>query len=151
MQMDGAHVRTGGGFVPYHVPHVPGRYTFAGEARLGGILKHGKLQWYAGYQDPENYVLFTVDGKHATVRTIRNGKGEDVNRIPFDADSDTWVQVDLTVKANSLDARVKSQNGPWADLGTVPSDGRDFTQGKVGFYIPDKDQIAVSNFRFSAR
>ena len=152
MQMDGEQVRKGGGFVTYHVPHVGGHYTFAGQARLGGLLKRGKLQWYAGYQDSQNYVLFTVDGKHATARTVQDGKVTEVNRIPFDADSNTWVQVDLAVNPNSITARVKTPASGWSDLGTVPSaGGRDYTQGRVGFYIPEKDEIAVSNFRFSAR
>lgn len=151
MQMDGQQIRHGGGFVAYHVPRVSGHYSFAGQARLGGILKRGKLQWYAGYQDPDDYVLFSVDGKHASIREVRAGKTKEVSRIPFDADSNTWIQVDLAVKPNSIDARVRVPDGAWSDLGSVPSDGRDFTQGKVGFYIPDKDEIAVSNFRFSAR
>ncbi len=151
MEMDGQQVRKGGGFVAYHVPHVSGHYSFAGQARLGGILKHGKLQWYAGYQDPENYVLFSVDGKHATVHEVQNGKTTEINRIPFDADSNTWVQVDLAIHPNSVSARIKSPDGTWSDLGTVPSSGRDFTQGRVGFYIPEKDEIAIANFRFAAQ
>jgi hypothetical protein len=151
MQMDGQQVRKGGGFVAYHVPRVAGHYSFSGQARLGGFLKHGKLQWYAGYQDIDNYILFSVDGKHASVREVINGKTKEVSRIPFEADSNTWVQVDLSVRPNAIDARVRTPDGTWSDLGIVPSDGRDFTQGKVGFYIPDKDEIAVSNFRFAAR
>lgn len=151
MQMDGQIVRKGGGFVAYHVPHVSGHYTFAGQARLGGILKHGKLQWYAGYQDPENYILFVVDGKHASIRQVRNGTETEISRIPFDADSQSWVQVDLSVRHDSLNARVKSPLTGWTDLGNVSSDGQDFTQGKVGFYIPDKDEVAIANFRFAPR
>lgn len=117
---------------------------------MGGFLKRGKLQWYAAYQDASNYVLFTVDGKHATVREVRDGTAIDISRIPFDADSTTWVQVDMSIKPNALDARIKTPDGTWSDLGSIPADGRDFTQGKVGFYIPDKDSIAVSNFRFYA-
>ena len=151
MQLDGQQIRHGGGFVAYHVPKVAGRYSFAGQVRKGGgFLKHAKLQWYAGYQDPENYILFTVDGKHATVREVKDGKSTELNRIPFEADSDTWVQVDLAVKPNSIDAQIKTPDSRWYDLGTVKSDGEDFTQGKVGFYVPEKDEIAVSNFRFSA-
>lgn len=151
MQMDGQLVRKGGGFVAYHVPHVPGHYSFAGQAHLGGILKHGKLQWYAGYQDPENYVLFVVDGKHASVRQIRNGRAIEISRVDFEADSQSWVQVDLAVKRDSVGARIKSPLTGWTDLGSVPSAGGDFTQGKVGFYIPDKDEVAIANFRFAPR
>lgn len=151
MEMEGEQVRKGGGFVPYHVPKVPGHYLFQAQGRIGGFLKHSKLQWYAGYQDPENYVLFTVDGKHATIRRIHDGKAEQVSRIPFDIDSNQWVQVYLSVKQDAIKAQIKTPDTAWSDLGTVTSEsGQNFTEGKVGFYIPGNDEIAVSNFRFSS-
>lgn len=149
--VSGEHVRRGGGFVSYHVPKVPGRYSFQAHGKVGGILKHGKLQWYAGYQDSENYVLFSLDGKHANIREVRNGKSIEWNRVPFSVDSNNWVQVDLAVKANSIGARAKTSSGAWSDLGSVSSPGRDFTQDKVGFYIPTNDEVAIANFRFAYR
>ena len=150
LAMEGQQVRKGGGFVPYHVPKVPGRYSFAGQALKGGFLKRGKLQWYAGYQNAENYVLFTVDGKHATAREVQDGESKELARIPFDIDPNTWVQVDVAVKSNVLDVHIKTPDTPWQNLAHISSPGRDFTQDKVGFYIPDKDEITVANFRFAA-
>ncbi len=151
MQVDGEQIRKGGGFVPYHVPKMAGRYTFTAQARKGGFLHHGKLQWYAGYLDRENYVLFTLDGKHASLREVQDGKSQEISRIPFSSDSDEWVQVDLVVRPNSISARVKLPETAWDDVGTVTNPASDFTKGKVGFYIPGSDEIAVSNFRFSPR
>jgi hypothetical protein len=150
MQIDGEQVRKGGGFVPYHVPKTAGEYTFTAQSRKGGFFRHGKVQWYAGYQDSENYVLFTLDGKHASLREVRDGKSTEISRIPFSSDSNEWVQVDLAVRPNSVGARVKLPDTGWNDVGSITSPGWDFTQGKVGFYIPGSDEIAVSNFRFSA-
>ncbi len=151
MEIPGEQVRRGNGlgFVPYHTPHVPGRYSFQAQTRVGGFFKHGKLQWYAGYQDSQNYVLFTLDGKHATVREVRDGRTKDVNRVPFNVDSNQWVQVDLTVRPKSIDARVKTPESAWTDVGGVTSSERDLTQGRVGLYIPGNDEVAVSDFRFS--
>jgi uncharacterized Zn-binding protein involved in type VI secretion len=142
-------VQRGGGFVPYHTPRTAGRYSFQAQGHIGGFLKHSKLQWYAAYESSDNYVLFTLDGKHAVVRRIRNGKSTEINRIPFSAESSEWVQVELSIKPDSVSARVKGADGTWSDLGTVDSEGRDFTQGKVGFYVPGSDEIAVANFHFS--
>ena len=150
MQIDGQQVRKGGGFVPYHVPRVPGHYNFAGQARKGGFLKRGKLQWYAGYLDSQNYILFTVDGHHAAVREVRDGKSKELSRIPFEVNSDTWVQVDLAVRPTTIDAHIKTSEIGWKDLGSISTADRDFTQDKVGFYIPEKDEIAVANFHFAA-
>ena len=142
-------IRKGGGFVHYSIPKVAGRYSFRAHGRLGGFLKHSKLQWYAGYHDTDNYVLFTLDGKHAIVREIQGGKSTEISRIPFSADSDQWIQVEMSVKPAGISARIRSLDGTWSELGPVTSPGRDFTQDKVGFYIPGNDEIAISNFRFA--
>jgi hypothetical protein len=142
-------VRKGGGFVPYHTPKTAGHYYFQAHTRLGGLLKHGKLQWYAGFQDKDNYVLFTVDGKHAEVREVRDGKSTEVGKIPFDVDTGEWVQVDVVLKADSIQARVKAGEKDWSSLSPVTSSGRDFTKDGVGLYIPSNDEVAVANFRFS--
>ncbi len=150
MEVEGQQLRKGGGFVPYHVPHVAGRYSFAGQALKSSFLKKSKLQWYAGYRDSQNYVLYTVDGKHVTVHEVTGGESKEIGRIPFDVDSSSWIQVDLVVKPSSLNVHVKTPDTPWQEVGTVNSANHDFTQDKVGFFIPDKDEIAVANFRFSA-
>jgi hypothetical protein len=146
---EGMQVRRGGGFVSYGTPKAAGSYSFQAQGRVGGFLKKGKLQWYAGYQDSENYILFSLDGKHASVREMRRGKSIEWNRVAFSADSNKWVAVSLSIKADSMSARVKAEDGGWSDLGSVSSPGRDFTQDKVGIYIPPGDEVAVSNFRFA--
>jgi hypothetical protein len=143
-------IRKGGGFVHYSTPRVSGNYSFRAHGKLGGFLKHSKLQWYAGYHDSDDYVLFTLDGKHATVREIQDGKSTEINRIPFNADSGEWIQVEMSVKPGAISASIKSTDGTWSELGTVPTPGRDFTQDKVGFYIPGNDEVAISNFRFAS-
>ena len=145
----GAQVRKGGGFVSYGTPKAAGSYSFQAQGRVGGFLKKGKLQWYAGYQDDENYILFSLDGKRASVREVRRGKSIEWNRIPFSTDSNKWVAVSLSIKPDSVSARVKGDDGSWSDLGSVSSPGRDFTQDKVGVYIPSGDEVAVSNFHFA--
>lgn len=149
MQMEGQQVRKGGGFVPYHVPKTSGRYSFQAQARKGGLFKRTKLQWYAGYQDSSNFVLFILDGKRATIRETREGHSTDLSKTSFEMENNAWVQVDLTVKPNAITARVKTPTSGWTELEAVPSAGRDFTQDKVGFYIPGGDEVAVSDFRFT--
>ncbi len=150
VDVPGEQVRKGGGFVHYSTPKSAGRYSFEAHSKIGGFLKHAKLQWYAGYLNSENYVMFTLDGKHATVRELKDGKGSEISRVPFDANSDQWVQVQMTVTAGSISARVKTPGSDWEDLGTVTSDGRDFAQGRFGFYIPGNDEVAVAHFHFTS-
>ncbi len=149
VDIPGEQVRRGGGFVHYNVPKTPGRYSFEAHSKIGGFLKHDKLQWYAGYENSDNYVLFSIDGKHASIRETKDGKSREISRVPFSANSGEWVQVDMSVKPDAISARVKTKEGSWTDLGVVSGDGRDYTQDKVGFYLPGNDEVAVANFRFT--
>jgi hypothetical protein len=150
MEIKGVHVHRGGGFVSYHVPKVAGRYSFMAQAPKGGLFRHARVQWYAGYRDARDYVLFTLGGKHATVREVRGGKSFPVARVPFSMDAREWVQVYMQVKANRIDAQVKTPKGKWIDLGGPRArPGQDFTKGQVGFYLPGKEELAISDFRFS--
>jgi hypothetical protein len=148
VDIPGEQVRRGGGFVHYNVPKTSGHYSFKAHSKIGGFLKHDKLQWYAGYENSDNYVLFSVDGKHATIRETKAGKSREISRIPFATNSGEWVQVDMSVKPDAISARVKTSHSDWSDLGVVSGDGRDFTQDNVGFYLPGNDEVAVANFRF---
>ncbi|MGC2661969.1 MAG: hypothetical protein WA324_28750, partial [Bryobacteraceae bacterium] len=97
MQIEGEQVRKGGGFVAYHIPKVPGRYEFMAQVRKGGFLKRGKLQFYAGFHDDDNYVLFTLDGKHAIVKEVIDGKSRELKKMPFSSDLNDWTQVQVSV------------------------------------------------------
>lgn len=148
---EGTRVQKGGGFIPYDTPKASGHYSFRTQGHVGGILKKGKLQWYAGFKDDQNYILFSLDGKHAEVREMRNGKSILWSRVSCSVDSTSWVQVDMAVKPAAVSARVKANGDTWVDLGSVSSIGRDFTQDKVGFYIPPNNEVAVANFKFVNR
>jgi len=145
----GEQVHKGGGFIAYHTPKAPGNYYFQAHAKLGGVLKRGKLQWYAGYQDSANYVLFSLDGKHAEVKQVRDGKQIDVGKVPFSLGSDEWVQIELSVKSDTLQARAKAGLGDWTDLTPVTAASGDFTRQSVGIFVPSNEEVAVANFRFS--
>lgn len=151
IEMPGEHVRRGGGFVHYHTPKATGNYVFQAHSKIGGFLKHDKLQWYAGYENTDNYVMFMLDGKHASIRQVKNGKSSEINRISFNASSDQWIQVDLSVKPDAISARVRTPESAWAEVGTALSGGRDFTQDRVGFYLPGSDEVAVANFHFNKK
>jgi hypothetical protein len=150
-QPESAKLVKGSGFVSYDTPKASGHYSFRTQGHLGGVLKKSKLQWYAAYQDNENYVLFILDGKHAEIREMRRGKNIQWNKVSFTVDSSNWVQVDLAVRPGSVSSRIRTATEDWLDMGSVLSTGRDFTQDKVGFYIPPNDEVAVANFKFATR
>ena len=149
-QASGERIQKGGGFVVFHVTKTPGRYSFAAHVRKGGgFLKKERLQWFAGYEDSKNFILFQSDGKHLTVREVVDGKGSETRKVPMDVEPTEWLQVEMSVQPNAISTRVRAPGGTWQEVGSVPSPGRDFTQGRAGFFVPGSDEISVTGFKFS--
>ncbi|MGA7411905.1 MAG: hypothetical protein WBW33_15610 [Bryobacteraceae bacterium] len=150
VQASGERIQKGGGFVVFHVTKTPGHYSFAAHVRKGGgLFKKERLQWFAGYQDPKNFLLFQTDGKHLTVREVVDGKGSEVRKLPMDVEPTEWLQVEMTVQPSEVTTRVRAPGGAWQEIGPVPTHGGDFTQGRAGFFVPGNDEIAVMNFKYS--
>jgi hypothetical protein len=147
----GEQVHRGGGFIPYHTPKLAGRYYFEAHAKLGGVLKRSKLQWYAGYKDSNNYFLFSLDGKHAEVKEVRDGKPIDLGKTSFNLASDQWVQIEMSVKADTVQARAKAGLDDWIEFTPVSTAGRDFTKENVGIFVPSNEEVAVANFHFTGK
>jgi hypothetical protein len=144
-----ASIHKGGGFLIYHTTKASGHYSFSLQLRKGGgFLKSKRLQWFLGFQNTKNYVLFQVDGKHFTVRQVVDGKGDELQKSPFDAELESYVQVEVSVKPNSVNTRLKPSEGGWQDMGPVTVMGRNFTQGKFGILISGNDEIAISPVHF---
>jgi hypothetical protein len=144
-----AAIHKGGGFLIYHATKTTGRYGFSMQLRKGGgFLKSKRLQWFFGYQDTKNYVLFQVDGKHFTARQVVDGRSEELQKVPFDADLESYVQVEASVKPNAIDTRLKTSDGGWQDMGPVTIMGRNFTQGKFGILISGNNEVAVSTVHY---
>jgi hypothetical protein len=144
-----ASIHRGGGFLIYHSTKAPGQYVFTMQLRRGGgFLKSKHLQWFLGFQDTRNYLLFQVDGKHFVVREVVDGKGDDLRKESFDVDPEGYVQIDMAVKAHSVDTRLRPNDGNWRDMGSVTGITTDLTQGKFGILISGNDEIGISTVHY---
>ena len=142
------YVHRGGGFVIYSTPKGPQRYGFNLQLRKGGGFFKGKrLQWFVDFQDTKNYVAYQFDGKHFTAREVVDGKSKELQKLPFSASPEDVTAIEISLKPNSVDTRLKSADGTWQDMGPITSPGRDFTQGKVGVLVAGNDEVGVSDFR----
>ncbi len=142
-------IHRGGGFLIYHSTKEPGRYTFSMQLlRGGGFLKGKRLQWFVGYQDTKNYVLFQLDGKHFVIRQVVDGKGQEIRKMAFDANLENVVGVEMAVKAHSVETRLKPSDGGWENMGEASDIASDLTQGKFGVLISGNDEIGVSSVQY---
>jgi hypothetical protein len=67
----------------------------------------------------------------------------------MDVEPTEWLQVEMTVQPNEISTRVRAPGGSWQDIGPLSISGRDFTQGRAGFFVPGNDEISVTNFKYS--
>lgn len=143
-------IRKGGGFLIYHTTTGSGHYVFSLQLRKGGgFLKSKRLRWFLAYHDTKNYVLFEVDGKRFTVRQVVDGKSDEIAKAPFDHDPESYVQIDMGVRPDSVTVRLKPEDGGWQDMGVVRAPGEDFTKGKFGILISGNDEVGVSTVHFN--
>jgi hypothetical protein len=144
-----ASIHKGGGFLIYHTTKAPGHYVFTMQLRHGGgFLKSKHLQWFVGYQNTKNYVLFQVDGKHFTVKQVVDGKSDEIRKVPFDGDPQGYIQIDMAVKPHAVDVRLKPDTGGWEDMGSVGNINPDLTKGKFGVLISGNDEIGISTVHY---
>jgi hypothetical protein len=136
-------VKHGGEFVVTPLNPAAGSYIFT------AILMKGKrLEWVVNYQDDKNYDLFQMEDKYLVRTRFANGKKGDSARIPHSLKPKDYVSVMIAVTPGAVvHSFLVEQQWQAVDKWETPGGG---LQGKFGFYVPGKDQLGVSDFRFSA-
>ena len=142
---DGAlWVKRGGEFVVAPIdPQLPGTYIFTVI-----LLKGKRLEWVVNYKDDKNYGLFQLDDKNLVRTHFVNGKKIESIKRPLSMKISDYVTVMIKVTPSSIVHSFRVQKD-WkvADKWDRPGEG---LQGKIGFHVPGKDQIGVSQFSFTA-
>lgn len=136
-------VKRGGEFVVPPFRPVSGTYIFT------VILMKGKrLEWVVNYKDEKNYDLFQFDDKNLVRTQFLNGKKAESVKKPLSMKTGDYLTVMIAVTSNSIvHSFFVQQQWQVVDKWETPGGG---LQGKVGFHVPGKDQIGVSDFRFLA-
>jgi len=136
-------VKRGGEFVVAPIDPLPGTYIFT------VILMRGKrLEWVVNYRDGKNYDLFQLDDTNLVRTQFVNGKKRESVKRPFSMKTSDYVSVMITVTSSSIvHSFFVQQQWQVVDRWERPGGG---VQGKIGFHVPGKDQIGVSDFRFTA-
>jgi hypothetical protein len=145
-----AWLHKGGNFVPYKLPSK-GTYTFTVQLLKGGnIFKGGHIRWYVDYVDPKNYGLFEIDKKTFWAKEVTNGKNKDREKTQHGVDNEKQFTIQIDVAPDHVVHRIKNGDN-WLTLDSWTEPGRNFSDGKFGFYIPGSDQIAISDFKFQPK
>jgi hypothetical protein len=136
-------VKRGGEFAVAPLNPAPGAYIFTAI-----VMKGKRMEWVVNYQDDKNYDLFQMDDKFLVRTQFANGKKGEATKIPHSIKTKDYVGVQVAVTSTAINHFFLVQ-GQWqaVDKWDLPGGG---LQGKFGFHVPGKDQLGVSDFRFSA-
>ena len=138
-------IHTGGNFVEYNVQPSTGVFVFTVRLIKGGVFtKH--IQWRVNTVDDKNYVHFQLDKKSLQSRIVSNGKSVERPKIQIEGQEPFTLQIDISSDRIVHKMREGDQ---WVVIDTLPK--ANANQGKFGFFIPGKDEVAISGFSFSPR
>ena len=136
----GWSVRRGGGFVLNNSPSTAGTFIFS------AILDKGKLlQWVFSYTDDRNYELFQMDDNFFYRSQVRDGKKNEEVKVAFKSDKKKSRTFQIVVTPSKIVHQIQQGNG-WASVDFWNPTTGNITSGKFGFYLPNNDEIRVSNF-----
>ncbi len=138
--------RRGGNYVLANITPVDGRILFTAMLRKGR-----RVRWVVNYSDERNHDLFEMDRRWLYHTVVRNGRKNERPRVAHNLGDWQHCTVQVEVSSGAIIHRVR-RGEEWVTLVQTPGEpGRDYTQGKFGFYIPGDDQIGLSNFRYTRR
>jgi len=135
-------VKRGGDFVLAPINPAAGKFTFTAIP-----MKSKRLEWVLNYKDDKNYDLFQLDGKSFVRTPYVNGKKGEQVKYPFALKANEYVMVTIAVSGGSIvHSFVVERQWHEVDNWQTPGGG---VQGKFGFHVPGKDEIGVSDFKFT--
>lgn len=138
--------RRGGNYVLAPIAPVKGRLAFSAVLRKGR-----RLRWVVGYSDERNHDLFEMDKRWLYHTVVRNGRKSERPKVAHELGEWQHCTLQIEVSEGAIVHRVR-KGEQWVTVSqTAGEPGRDYTQGRFGFYIPGDDQIGISNFTFTAR
>ena len=137
-------VHRGGNFVLFRTVPSSGTISFS------ALLQKGhRLQWVLDYIDDKNYVSFSMDENFFYRNLVRDGHSIETAQFPHKTDKKQFRSLQIRVSGDEVVHQIREGN-QWITLDTWNQPGTDLSAGKFGFFIPGKDQVALSNFRHYA-
>ena len=136
-------VKRGGEFVVAPLEPMAGTYTFT-----VNVMKGKRLEWVWNYKDAQNYDLFQLGEKNLVRTRFVDGKKAESVRTPDTTKINDYTSITVVVTDHSIVHSIyRGKEWLVLDKWDPPGGG---LQGKFGFHVSGKDQIAVSEFRFTA-
>jgi hypothetical protein len=150
-QDEGWWVRHGGGLVLYRPVGKAGAYEFTLMAASGGLLRGRSLEWFAGFSDPKNYVLFRMDKDSFHRIQVVNGKRNELFKKSHGLKSKELVATIRAEVGPGLVVTKVLEDNQWTVLDSWSAPDINFAERRFGVLIEGKDEVRLSGFKFTPR
>jgi hypothetical protein len=114
------------------------------------LFRDKPFQWFVDFADARNHLLFKVDRRNFQRVDKINGRDNDGPKRAHNLDKGGTFDVRIEVSPGRV-VHSLGDSGRWIPVDEYAVEGRDFTRGKFGFYIPGSDEYGVRNFAFRPR
>ena len=137
------HVRRGGGFLGFRVAPAVGTFAFTAK-----VFRGKRFQWVANYRDARNYVWFEIGRENFFRNEMVNGRARQLLKKEHSLKSPEHYSLTVEISPHALTNKLQV-NGQWVTLDRWEDPKTDFTAGRFGVLIENRDQYGLSNFTFT--
>lgn len=135
-------IHTGMDIGVYAAKPAIGNYLFSGVLNHTLLLGWQKVQWVAGYRDPDNYLLFTLSHDALVFTSVAAGKKAPSERFSMQTEGAYQVMVHI----GDDEASVSMRDGDhWKLVHTWKAVKQDLKSGSFGF----KNDVTLTSFSYS--
>lgn len=135
-------VNEGGGIMLAPTRASAQSLTFTARARRGKAVR-----WVTQFRDASHFTLYELRGDSLNRIDVVGGKWITRKHASFKGGQADPVRIRMNQQEGALHTSA-FVGGNWVDLDTVESPNG---TGRFGFYVPDRESIAVSEFRYEYR
>ncbi|MCW5980951.1 MAG: protein kinase [Bryobacteraceae bacterium] len=138
-----ALVRRGGDYVLLPPSTGPGVVQFRAELQRGK-----RLDFVVNFRDQRNHILYRLERRELERAQFVNGRKQDEAKRKHTLDLEQPVELVVTFSGDSVNVSAVTGNQHVLLDSFQPKDP---SVGRFGFRIPGRDQIALTDFKYSAK
>jgi hypothetical protein len=135
-------VNEGGGIMLAPTRASAQSLTFTAHVRPGKAVR-----WVTQFRDINNYTLYEFRGNALDRTDVVGGKRVQRHHAPHRGGASESVRIRMNHQSGALHTSAYI-GGQWVDLDTAEAPNG---TGRFGFYIPEKERVAVSEFKYEYR
>lgn len=109
-----------------------------------------RLRWFTSFNSEQNHALFEIDDSSFIRNRVQDGREEQLAKVSHHRIHDDHYRVRIRIAGHTITHELR-RGDEWITIDTWDDPTRDFRQGKVGFYVRGRNEVAVQEFSCQPR